>query len=67
MHDEFIAVATHFLNIVHTMHERCSSSLEVIFFSLAVDFLYYDRVDTTVSFKFFSVGLGSLHLNTCSF
>lgn len=33
MHDEFIAVATHFLNIVHTMHERCSSSLEVLFSS----------------------------------
>ncbi|RVW56143.1 hypothetical protein CK203_012778 [Vitis vinifera] len=31
IHDNLIAVMSHFLSIVHTMHQRCSSSLEVFF------------------------------------
>ncbi|CAH1454352.1 unnamed protein product [Lactuca virosa] len=30
IHDSFNAVVSHFLNIVHTMYERCSTSLEVL-------------------------------------
>ncbi|CAI9291894.1 unnamed protein product [Lactuca saligna] len=30
IHDSFNAVISHFLNIVHTMYERCSTSLEVL-------------------------------------
>ncbi|XP_043714373.1 activating signal cointegrator 1 complex subunit 2-like isoform X2 [Telopea speciosissima] len=33
IHDNLAAVVSHFLNIVHTMHHRCSSSLEVLFSS----------------------------------
>ena len=29
IHDNLIAVMSHFLSIVHTMHHRCSSSVEV--------------------------------------
>ncbi|KAH7567520.1 hypothetical protein JRO89_XS07G0086200 [Xanthoceras sorbifolium] len=32
IHDNLIGVLTHFLDIVHTMHQRCSSSLEVMDF-----------------------------------
>ncbi|KAL3514382.1 hypothetical protein ACH5RR_027099 [Cinchona calisaya] len=31
MHDKFTAVLSHFLSIVQTMYQRCSSSLEVLF------------------------------------
>ncbi|KAJ9561850.1 hypothetical protein OSB04_007010 [Centaurea solstitialis] len=31
--DSFTSVISHFLNIVHTMYERCSTSLEVLFSS----------------------------------
>lgn len=30
IHDSFSAAISHFLNIVHTMYERCSTSLEVL-------------------------------------
>ncbi|KAL5777609.1 hypothetical protein ACOSP7_010535 [Xanthoceras sorbifolium] len=30
IHDNLIGVLTHFLDIVHTMHQRCSSSLEAL-------------------------------------
>ncbi|KAJ0025677.1 hypothetical protein Pint_08654 [Pistacia integerrima] len=33
IHDNFIGVLSHFLGIVHTMHQRCSSSLEALFSS----------------------------------
>lgn len=33
IHDSFIAALSHFLKIVHTMHQRCSASLEVLFSS----------------------------------
>uniref|UniRef100_A0A5B7BHE9 CUE domain-containing protein n=1 Tax=Davidia involucrata TaxID=16924 RepID=A0A5B7BHE9_DAVIN len=33
IHDNFTAALSHFLSIVHTMHQRCSSSLEVLFSS----------------------------------
>lgn len=33
IHDSFASVISHFLNIVHTMYERCSTSLEVLFSS----------------------------------
>ncbi|KAF7830553.1 activating signal cointegrator 1 complex subunit 2 [Senna tora] len=33
INDNLTAVISHFLGIVHTMHERCSSSLEVLFSS----------------------------------
>ncbi|XP_028806950.1 activating signal cointegrator 1 complex subunit 2 [Neltuma alba] len=35
--DNLTAVITHFLGIAHTMHERCSSSLEVLFSSGKLD------------------------------
>lgn len=31
IHDNLTAVMSHFLSIVHTMNQRCSSSLEVFF------------------------------------
>ncbi|XP_043710740.1 activating signal cointegrator 1 complex subunit 2-like isoform X2 [Telopea speciosissima] len=33
IHEKLAAVVSHFLNIVNTMHQRCSSSLEVLFSS----------------------------------
>ncbi|XP_042517795.1 activating signal cointegrator 1 complex subunit 2-like [Macadamia integrifolia] len=33
IHENFSAVVSHFVNIVNTMHQRCSSSLEVLFSS----------------------------------
>ncbi|XP_024977739.1 activating signal cointegrator 1 complex subunit 2 [Cynara cardunculus var. scolymus] len=33
IHDSFTKVISHFSNIVHTMYERCSTSLEVLFSS----------------------------------
>ncbi|KAI3821141.1 hypothetical protein L1987_08698 [Smallanthus sonchifolius] len=33
IHDSFTAAISHFLNIVHTMYERCTTSLEVLFSS----------------------------------
>ncbi|KAI3669427.1 hypothetical protein L6452_40662 [Arctium lappa] len=33
IHDSFASVISHFLNIFHTMYERCSTSLEVLFSS----------------------------------
>ncbi|CAK9155420.1 unnamed protein product [Ilex paraguariensis] len=33
IHNDFTAVMYHFLSIVHTMYQRCSSSLEVLFSS----------------------------------
>ncbi|PSS17300.1 Activating signal cointegrator 1 complex subunit like [Actinidia chinensis var. chinensis] len=33
IHDNFTAALSHFLKIVHTMHQRCSASLEVLFSS----------------------------------
>ncbi|XP_042493492.1 activating signal cointegrator 1 complex subunit 2-like isoform X2 [Macadamia integrifolia] len=33
IHENLASVVSHFLNIVHTMHQRCSSSLEVLFSS----------------------------------
>ncbi|XP_059631143.1 uncharacterized protein LOC132274016 isoform X2 [Cornus florida] len=33
IHDNFTAAMSHFLSIVHTMHQRCSSSLEILFSS----------------------------------
>ncbi|CAL5418059.1 unnamed protein product [Camellia sinensis] len=33
IHDSFIAALSHFLKIVHTMHQRCSASLEEVLFS----------------------------------
>ncbi|XP_052203124.1 uncharacterized protein LOC127808590 [Diospyros lotus] len=33
IHDDFTAALSHFMNIVHTMHQRCSASLEVLFSS----------------------------------
>ncbi|GMP80874.1 hypothetical protein CsSME_00035812 [Camellia sinensis var. sinensis] len=33
IHDSFIAALSHFLKIAHTMHQRCSASLEVLFSS----------------------------------
>ncbi|XVF39816.1 hypothetical protein PTKIN_Ptkin01aG0062600 [Pterospermum kingtungense] len=33
IHDNLTGVLSHFLSIVHTMHERCSTSLEVLFSS----------------------------------
>ncbi|KAK1407545.1 hypothetical protein QVD17_39163 [Tagetes erecta] len=33
IHDGFTAAISHFLNIVHTMYERCTTSLEVLFSS----------------------------------
>ncbi|MFS7938896.1 putative ubiquitin system component CUE, UBA-like superfamily [Helianthus anomalus] len=33
IHDSFTAAISHFLNIVHTMYERCITSLEVLFSS----------------------------------
>ncbi|KAA8537847.1 hypothetical protein F0562_027573 [Nyssa sinensis] len=33
IHDNFSAALSHFMSIVHTMHQRCSSSLEVLFSS----------------------------------
>ncbi|WJX41468.1 hypothetical protein P8452_28817 [Trifolium repens] len=37
MHDNLTAVTSHFMVIVSTMHERCSSSLEVLFASGSLD------------------------------
>ncbi|XP_054796786.1 uncharacterized protein LOC129302136 [Prosopis cineraria] len=37
IHDNLTAVISHFLGIAHTMHERCSSSLEVLFSSGKLD------------------------------
>nr|GLL48942.1 uncharacterized protein LOC109153195 [Ipomoea trifida] len=34
IHDDLTAVISHFLNIVQTMYQRCSSSLEVLFSSV---------------------------------
>lgn len=37
LHDNLAAVTSHFMVIVSTMHERCSSSLEVLFASGSLD------------------------------
>lgn len=42
--DKLPAVASHFLSIVHTMHQRCSSSLEVLFSSGGREQQGYDRL-----------------------
>ena len=34
MHDKFTAVLSHFLTLIQTMYQRCSSSLEVVFLLL---------------------------------
>lgn len=52
MHDKFTAVLSHFLSLVQTMYQRCSSSLEVIFFLLFV-FVFFLAGGVDTSYKSF--------------
>ncbi|KAJ8541188.1 hypothetical protein K7X08_002004 [Anisodus acutangulus] len=46
IHDDLSSVITHFLSIVQTMYQRCSSSLEVLFSSGHLQDLGHSRLQT---------------------